>query len=83
MGWLKTLQPLPKLGLTPIRYEYALLVPIGSSIPAYPGEGAGYDVHELVPRRKDVAIRDFAVPFARRMARLRELGRGRLESGKL
>jgi hypothetical protein len=84
MGWLKTLRPLPVLSVTPTRYEYALLVSIGSSIPAYPGEEAGYDVHNLVPRLKHNALKDISVPFARRMARLAELGRqGRPESGKL
>jgi len=74
MGWLKTLRPLPSLSLTPIEYEHYLLVPIGSSVPAYPGKETEYDVRKVVPRVKDRAIGDFSIPLLKRMARLRKIG---------
>jgi crotonobetainyl-CoA:carnitine CoA-transferase CaiB-like acyl-CoA transferase len=61
MGWLKTLRPLLNLSLTPIEYKF-LLVPIGSSVPAYPGEKHSYDVRVQVPRKKHQAVGEFAVP---------------------
>ena len=78
MGYLKTLAPLPKLSLTPIEYRF-LLVPIGSSVPAYPGEEEGYDVLKQVPREKHQAVSDFAIPLMRRLGKLREIGKAGLE----
>jgi CoA-transferase family III len=78
MGYLKTLAPLPKLSLTPIEYKF-LLVPIGSSVPAYPGEENGYDVLKQVPREKHQAVSDFAIPLMRRLVKLREIGVAGLE----
>lgn len=74
MGYLKTLKPLPKLSLTPIEYKF-LLVPIGSSVPAFPGDEDGYDVLKQVPREKHQAVSDFAIPLMKRLARLREIGK--------
>ncbi|TLD22629.1 uncharacterized protein E2P81_ATG07822 [Venturia nashicola] len=78
MGYLRTLKPLPKMSLTPIGYEF-LLVPIGSSVPAFPGQEGEYDVSKQVPREKHQALGDFAVPLMKRLTKLRGIGRGRLE----
>ncbi|TID15664.1 hypothetical protein E6O75_ATG07992 [Venturia nashicola] len=66
MGYLRTLKPLPKMSLTPIGYEF-LLVPIGSSVPAFPGQEGEYDVSKQVPREKHQALGDFAVPLMKRL----------------
>lgn len=78
MGYLRTLKPLPKMSLTPIEYKF-LLVPIGSSVPAFPGEEEGYDVLKQVPREKHQAVSDFAGPLLKRLTKLREIGRTGLE----
>jgi len=78
MGYLKTLAPLPELSLTPIEYRF-LLVPVGSSVPAYPGEENGYDVLKQVPREKHQAVSDFAIPLIKRLVKLREIGDAGLE----
>jgi hypothetical protein len=78
MGYLKTLAPLPKLSLTPIEYKF-LLVPIGSSVPAFPGEENGYDILKQVPRENHQAVSDFAVPLIKRLAKLRVIGKAGLE----
>jgi hypothetical protein len=80
MGWLKTLRPLPSLSLTPIEYGYSLLVPIGSSIPAYPGDEDGYNVREVKPRVKEQALADFSIPLLQRLVKLRKIG---IEKGRL
>jgi hypothetical protein len=82
MGFLKTLKPLPSLSLTPINYEHFLLVPIGSSVPAYPGEEETYDVKKVVPLEKHHAVSAFAVPLFHRLAKLRKMGQEALEKQK-
>jgi hypothetical protein len=82
MGLLRTLKPLPKLSLTAIDYEHFLLVPIGSSVPAYPGEENGYDVKKVVPMEKHAAISAFAIPLVKKMAKLRKIGQEAREKSK-
>jgi hypothetical protein len=74
MGLLRTLRPLPNLSLTPINYEHFLLVPIGSSVPAYPGEEEQYDVRKVVPLEKHAAVSAFAIPLFKKLAKLRKMG---------
>lgn len=74
MGWLKTLQPLPVLSLTPIKYDPIFLVTIGSSIPVFPRYDDRYDIRKLIPRDKHEAVPDFGIPMLERLARLRKSG---------
>lgn len=74
MGYLKTLAPLPKMSLTPIRYQEELLVPIGSSRPSFPGCDDGYDLRELEPLDKKAVLGNLAVASTQRIESMARLG---------
>jgi hypothetical protein len=74
MGLLRTLAPLPKLSLTPIKYDPIVLVPIGSSVPAFPGQEDQYDVRRVEPKEKHQALADFSAPMAKKLTKLRGMG---------
>ncbi|KUL82854.1 hypothetical protein ZTR_09209 [Talaromyces verruculosus] len=74
LGYLKTLAPLPKMSVTPLRYEHELLVAMGSSRPVFPGYDDAYNVKELTPMTKEDIIYSFGVNVVRRIEKLRILG---------
>ncbi|KPI38406.1 Acetyl-CoA:oxalate CoA-transferase [Cyphellophora attinorum] len=49
LGYLRTLAPLPQMGVTPICYENGLLVPMGSSSPVFPGFDQEYSFDTAGP----------------------------------
>jgi hypothetical protein len=74
LGYLKTLKPLPKMSGTPIQYEYELLVPMGSSIPCFPGFEDDYDVRGREPMLKEDVLHIVGRPALVRMEQLRRAG---------
>ncbi|PVH87116.1 CoA-transferase family III [Cadophora sp. DSE1049] len=73
LGYLHTWAPLPQLSLTPARYDPILLVPIGSSLPCFPGFEEGFDVESVKPRsKKDLEV-DVAAGALRKLKQLKEM----------
>lgn len=79
LGYLKTLAPLPKMSLTPLWYEGSLLQTMGSSKPIFPGFDDDYDVKKLPPAKKDNLLHMIGIDAAKRLERLRVLGRSARE----
>jgi hypothetical protein len=74
LGYLRTLAPLPKMSVTPLRYEYGLLMNMGSARPVFPGHDDGYDVTKLTPWKKQELIGHLGVAVTGKLENLRALG---------
>ncbi|OAA66024.1 CoA-transferase family III domain protein [Cordyceps fumosorosea ARSEF 2679] len=76
VGYLKTLQPLPVLAKTPIKYDPILLSPIGSNLPLFPGTESisKYDPCDASPVENGELLR-LSIDFTRRLDRLKEAGK--------
>ena len=74
LGLLKTLRPLPKMNVTPVRYEHELLPAMGSSIPSFPGYDDGYDVRKVVPIPKHDLMLSLGRSSVARIKSLRQAG---------
>lgn len=73
-GYLKTLAPLPKMSVTPVRYEFGLLDGLGASRPVFPGFDDGYDTTQLEPNKRDQWFKENAMGAIQRLERLRKFG---------
>ncbi|KAH7400276.1 CoA-transferase family III domain-containing protein [Cadophora sp. MPI-SDFR-AT-0126] len=73
LGYLRTWAPLPQLSLTPARYDPILLVPIGSSLPCFPGSEEGFKVESVEARSKKNLVGDVAVGVLRKLKQLKEM----------
>ena len=76
LGYLHTWAPLPQLSLTPGRYDPILLVPIGSSLPSFPGFEDGFDVESVEPKSKKDLVGDVAVGALKKLTELKEMREG-------
>jgi len=74
MGLMHTLSPLPKLSLTPIKYDPIFLEPIGSGLPQYPGYEDDYDPNRLEPMLKEKVGAMMGRSMRERLKQLREMG---------
>jgi hypothetical protein len=79
IGILKTLAPLPKLSLTPIKYDPIFLETMGSNLPQFPGYEDGYNVDGLIPMKKEDIGRKMGIAMLKRLKELKDLGKVELE----
>lgn len=66
MGLLKTLQPLPLLSETPLRYEGLLLSTMGSDLPVFPGSGEEYEVQKVRANLKEDVVHGFVASVTKK-----------------
>jgi hypothetical protein len=72
MGVLKTLQPLPVLSATPLRYDHTLSA-MGSDLPLFPGSAMEYAIDEVHATKKEDIMHLFKTSTAKRLKQLKDI----------
>jgi len=80
LGLLRTLNPLPELSLTPVKYDPVTLAAMGSSLPVFPGDEIGYlgdeigyNVGKAKPMRKEEVLAGMQKAIVKKMERLKQV----------
>lgn len=74
-GYLRALEPLPKMTVTSVKYDPIVLVPIGSSPPVFPGDEETWSPNDTTPRSKEKFFHNVGIPAMKKFKQLAELGR--------